>query len=256
MKKVLLIFTAFLLAFMTVPAAYADSMVKLDAVNGLVSLSANPDVKIPVKVTLSDSKVKGQKLLKINMNGGVGLKAIANAKVTVNGQEVSADNIDKARSKLTVALDEKMLRVGNTNKVVVQLGLSVAKIDLVKLQLCLNLTSDVILQAQKGEVSVELSGCKDGGNGPGDDGNNDDSNNGGDDGSKDDDSKGDDDGDKGNDNGGKGSDNDGSKGGTLPNHNSGGQLPKTATPYPTLALIGSLLLLAGAGLFRLNARKG
>ncbi|GAA5344615.1 hypothetical protein [Planifilum fimeticola] len=255
MKKVLLIFTAFLLAFMTVPAAYADSMVKLDAVNGLVSLSANPDVKIPVKVTLSDSKVKGQKLLKINMNGGVGLKAIANAKVMVNGHDISADNIDKARSKLTVALDEKMLRVGNTNKVVVQLGLNVAKIDLVKLQLCLNLTSDVILQAQQGEVSVELSGCKDGDNGPGGDDNNDDSNNGGDDGGKDG-SKGDDDGDKGNDNGGKGSDNDGSKGGTLPNHNSGGQLPKTATPYPTLALIGSLLLLAGAGLFRLNARKG
>lgn len=255
MKKGLIIFTAFLLAFMAVPAAYADSMVKLDAVNGLISLSANPNVKIPVKVTLSDSKVKGQKLLKINLNGGVGLKAIANAKVSVNGQEIAADNIDKARSKLTVALDENMLRAGNANKVMVQLGLNVAKIDLVKLQLCLNLTSDVILQAKQGEVRVELSGCKDGGDGPGEDGK-DDGSKGGDDGGKDDGNRGDDEGGKGSDDSEKGVDNGGSKGGTLPNHNSGGQLPKTATPYPTLALIGSLLLLAGAGLFRLNARKG
>lgn len=254
MKKGFLIFTAFVLAFMTVPAAYADSMVKLDAVNGLVTLSADPNVEIPVKVTLSDSNVKGQSILNINMNGGVGLKAIANAKVTVNGHEISADNIDKAGSKLAVTLDKNKLDVNSTNKVVVKLDLDIAKVDVVTLELCLNLTADVMLQAQKGEANVKLTGCKDGGDGSDKDG-------------KDDDNKKDDDDDKtgnddsdGNDNGnddsGKGTDNGGNNGGTLPNHNSGGQLPKTATPYPTLSLIGSLLLLAGGGTSPLESPEG
>lgn len=280
MKKVFLILTAFALVFWAIPAVHAEPMVKLDVANGLLKLSADPNVKIPIKAKYSE--VQGKPVLKLDLRGGVGLKGIVNARVTVNGQEVSAKNVDQVGSKLVVTLDKSLLHAGSANKIVIDLGIKIAKLNVVKLQICLNLSADVMLQAKNGEVTLELTGCKDTGDNPGngDNGNNDDDNNGddgnnkGDDGTNDDNgnNNGDDgtnNGDNGNNNGGNNggdngnnADNGGDKGvdngkeGSLPNHNSGGQLPKTATPYPTLSLIGALLLLTGAGLLRLKVLRG
>jgi len=240
---------------MAVPAAYADPMVKLDVANGLLKLSADSKVTIPVKAKYSE--IKGKPVLKLDLKGGAALKGIVNARVTVNGQEIAAKNVDRVGSKLVVTLDKNLLHAGSANQIVVDLGVKIAEMDLVQLQICLNLTADVMLQAKKGEVTLALTGCKDGGDGPGN-GGNDDDNDGGDDGNSgdNDDNNGGNDGTNDNNGGGKGSDNGGNKGGSLPNHNSGGQLPKTATPYPALSLIGCLLLLAGAGLLRLKALRG
>lgn len=262
MKKSLLILTAVVLAFFTVPVAHADSMVKLDVANGLIQLSADPNVKIPVKARYSE--VKGQPVLELDLKGGAHLKGIVNARVTVNGKEIAAENVDQVGSKLVVTLDKNLLHAGSSNQIVVDMGIKIADLDVVKLQICLNLSADVMLQAKEGKVTLELTGCKNGDDGSGDDG--DDGSN-GDDGNKDDDNGNDDgnnggndgnNGNNGNDNnhgGGKGADNDGGKGGSLPNHKGGGELPKTATSYPALSLVGALLLLAGAGLFRLKALR-
>jgi len=104
-------------------------------------------------------------------------------------------------------------------------------------------------------VSIEgKPGDGDGGNGGDDDGNgggNDDGNNGGNDGNG---------GNGGNDNAQDGNDNkgdDNGKGGKVTNPGSpqGGQLPKTATSYPTSALIGSGILAAGVGLLLYRRRQ-